>query len=255
MRLSGPHSAFLCLVLSVALPPAAATAQTGLTDEVGRRQALGHYRAGQELMQSERFDRAVTEFRQATTLDPLFMMAFYELGQAHMALKQPASALQAYHGAREAVEHVNALSQREQLEVDRDRDDAIREMEQSLRTLPDQGYDSLRARLTQQVRMIEQAKSKKRQDDNRFQVPAELAMATGSAYFRLERLQEAEEQFREAVDKDDTLGAAHNNLAVVYMLTGRFEEAEKSVRDAEKTGFVVNPRFKDDLRAAKLRAR
>ena len=255
MRVPGALPACVGFAVALSLVPVAVTAQTGLTDEVSRREALEHYQAGQELMQSERFERAVTEFRQATTLDPLFMMAFYELGQAHMALKQPASALQAYHGAREAVEHVNALSQREQLEVDRDRDDAIREMEQSLRTLPDQGYDSLRARLTQQVRMLEQAKSKKRQDDNRFQVPAELAMATGSAYFRLERFQEAEEQFREAVAKDDTLGAAHNNLAVVYMLTGRFEEAEESVRDAEKTGFVINPRFKDDLREAKLRAR
>ena len=255
MRVSGALSGVLCLVLSVALLPATLTAQTGLTDDVGRRQALAHYQAGQELMQSERFERAVTEFRRATILDPFFMLAFYELGQTYMALKQPASALQAYHGAREAVERVNVLSQREQLEVDRARDDAIRELEQSLRQLPPQGYASIKTRYEQQIWNLEQAKFKKRQDDNRFQVPAELAMATGSAYFRLERLPQAEAQFREAVDKDDTLGAAHNNLAVVYMLTGRFEQAEESVRDAEKTGFFVNPRFKDDLEAAKQRSR
>ena len=32
-------------------------------------------------------------------------------------------------------------------------------------------------------------------------------------------------------------------------LGGRFDEAEKSVKAAEKTGFKVNPMLKDDIKA------
>ena len=47
------------------------------------------------------------------------------------------------------------------------------------------------------------------------------------------------------------LGQAHNNLAVICMLTGRLDEAEAEVKLAERNGFRVNPRFKDDLNAAR----
>ena len=43
---------------------------------------------------------------------------------------------------------------------------------------------------------------------------------------------------------------AHNNLAVVLMLTGRLEEAEREMKTAEKAGFRVSPQFKEDLKKA-----
>jgi hypothetical protein len=43
------------------------------------------------------------------------------------------------------------------------------------------------------------------------------------------------------------MGEAHNNVAVVYMLTGRLDEAKAEVKLAEKAGFKVNPKFKEDL--------
>ena len=46
-------------------------------------------------------------------------------------------------------------------------------------------------------------------------------------------------------------GEAHNNLAVVYLQTGRYDEAEKAVKAAEKTGFKVNPMLKEDIAAKK----
>lgn len=40
---------------------------------------------------------------------------------------------------------------------------------------------------------------------------------------------------------DKRSGEAHNNLAVVYLETGRIAEAEESLQEAKKTGFKVNP--------------
>ena len=44
------------------------------------------------------------------------------------------------------------------------------------------------------------------------------------------------------------LGEAHNNLAVIYMQTGRLATAEEEIRAAEKAGFRVSSQFKDDLK-------
>ncbi|MFN2447783.1 MAG: hypothetical protein ABR606_19630 [Vicinamibacterales bacterium] len=47
------------------------------------------------------------------------------------------------------------------------------------------------------------------------------------------------------------LGEAWNNLAVIYLGSGRKKAAEDAVRSAERAGFRVNPRLKDDIRAMK----
>ena len=46
----------------------------------------------------------------------------------------------------------------------------------------------------------------------------------------------------------------HNNLAVVYMQTGRLAEADAEIKAAEKTGFRVNPQLKEDLKKASRQA-
>ena len=56
-----------------------------------------------------------------------------------------------------------------------------------------------------------------------------------------------------AIKADPKLGEAHNNLAVVYMLTQRYAEANAEVKAAEKSGFRVNPQLKDDLKKASVR--
>ena len=46
---------------------------------------------------------------------------------------------------------------------------------------------------------------------------------------------------------DSKLGPAYNNLAVIYMLTGRYPEARDALRRAEKSGLQVNPALKTDI--------
>src|SRR4029078_13361616 len=72
-------------------------------------------------------------------------------------------------------------------------------------------------------------------------VPAGVSMAIGSAYFRLNDLPNAEKEYKAAIVVKPNFGEAHNNLAVVYLLTGRATEAEAEVKAAEKAGFRVNP--------------
>ena len=80
-------------------------------------------------------------------------------------------------------------------------------------------------------------------------VPAFVSLALGSAYFRQERMTDAEREYKAAIDDDPKAGEAHNNLAVLYMFTGRFDESTKEIALAEKSGYRVNPEFKKDLEA------
>jgi Flp pilus assembly protein TadD len=82
-------------------------------------------------------------------------------------------------------------------------------------------------------------------------VPAEFSLALGSAYLRSGKLPEAEREYVEAVKVNPKMGEAYNNLAVVYLNTGRINEAENAVKQAEKAGFKVHPQLKKDIAARK----
>ena len=78
-----------------------------------------------------------------------------------------------------------------------------------------------------------------------------MSVALGSAYFRTNAFAHAEREWRAALQADPKLGEAHNNLAVVLMLTGRLDEAEREVQLAEQSGHRVSEAFKADLKARK----
>jgi Tfp pilus assembly protein PilF len=112
---------------------------------------------------------------------------------------------------------------------------------------------ALVTRLEERLRVLESTEMRDR--DKFVRIPAELHLAIGSAYFRQNRLKEAEEAYTAAVQGDARLGAAHNNLAVIYMMTGRYDQAGQAVAAAERSGLRVDPRFKTVLaeRAAAAR--
>src|SRR5262245_39177062 len=91
-------SRVLVLVLMPALGAPAFAAGPDVTD-VTRRQALEHYRAGQELMYAEAWEQAEREFKAAIGLDPLMVLAHYGLGQTYMAQKLYPEAIRAFTGA------------------------------------------------------------------------------------------------------------------------------------------------------------
>jgi Flp pilus assembly protein TadD len=47
------------------------------------------------------------------------------------------------------------------------------------------------------------------------------------------------------------LGEAHNNLAVLYMTSGRKQSAEDALKAAERSRFRVHPQLKEDIRKMK----
>jgi Tfp pilus assembly protein PilF len=221
-----------------------------LADPQSRRQAVQFYRAGQAFFSAEKFDRAAEEFAKATQKDPLFTLAHYQAGQSYMNLKRYASAIQAFQRCLEATRALYNLVETNRFAVEKQRDDDILEARETVRALQQSGHALLAVRAEQHLADLE----KQRTSMNRgFQPPAEVLLSLGSAYFRNGDQAAAEAEWKAAVEVNPKLGEAHNNLAVIYMMTQRFDEANAAIRAAEKAGLRVNPQLKEDLKKAAAR--
>jgi Flp pilus assembly protein TadD len=78
----------------------------------------------------------------------------------------------------------------------------------------------------------------------------ETLAALGSANLKLGRLNQAETQLRRAVEADDALPEAWNNLGVVLMETGQTGEAAQVFRRAFATSNGQSDAIRDNLRLA-----
>ena len=209
------------LLAAIAIPAGAQPA-----DEIHHTQALQRYRNGQELLRAE---------------------------QSYMALKRYASAIQAFTGCREAYRKLMDMREENRMATDRRIEDEIRELQNSISLLRGgqaKQYGNPETKITELEARIDELRRIQQEPVGQFRPPAEVSLALGSAYFRNGNAQMAETEWKAAIAVKPKLGEAHNNLAVIYMQTGRFKEAEQSIKNAEKAGFRVNPRLKEDLKKA-----
>lgn len=233
--------ATVILVAAFGFAPAAQK----LADESSRVKAIELYRLGQDHMSRERFAEAEASFMDAVDEDPLLTVAHYQLGQARMSLRRYAEAVRAYEACVKAMETLHHLQQTNKFEVDKQRQETIRELRTELNSTTQKIDPLKRTVLEQRVHELEQERT---MDSTSFRPPAFVLLALGSAHFRNGAREAAEAEWLAAVEADSKLGEAHNNLAVVYMMSSRKADAEREVTLAEKAGFRVNPQLKADIR-------
>lgn len=251
----------LVVVSMLALPPAlvAQVPQVPRGNAVNPdvERANRHYALGWGLIRSEDWAGAVKEFQQVIDIDPKFALAYYSLGRAEMGLRHFPKAIEAYTKCRELYAASGGESITSQLNGTRRLDDQIREQEMALQQAqqtsgPKSQNQSSQLYLRELQGKINQLKQARDRNQNLVvdtAVPFFVPMALGAAYFRSGRFEDAEREYKAAIEANSASGETHNNLAVLYMTTGRLEEAASEVRLAEKTGFKVNPQFKQDLEA------
>jgi len=207
------------LVLLMCSPVAAQT----LADEHSRWSAMQFYRDGQRAMAAEKFEVAVEQFLQAVKRDRLLTIAHYGLGHAYMNLHRYPSAIAAFENCIEASRDLYGIAQTRQAEADRVRQDEIRELGESVRLLQQQGRESQAIRAEQH---LEDLRNNRPALAGVFRAPAEVLLSLGSAQFRSGNLATAEAEWKAALQVRPKFGEAHNNLAVVYMISNRFKDAE-----------------------------
>jgi len=222
-------------------------------DETPRRkEALQHYRAGQEQLQAEAWDEAEREFREAVRLDPLLTPAHYGLGQVYMATKRYPEAVKAYRDCRDAFHAEDSLQLMNNKAMEQRLEEQIQTLKQSVRGLQSGRTQTTNTmvtiqRLEDQIHDLERRRH--RRGNEALPTPPGVSLALGSAYFRAGAMADAEREYLDAVKTNPRLGEAHNNLAVVCLLTGRIDDAERHVRLAEQVGFRVSPQLKQDIAA------
>ena len=245
-----PRRILLAAVLGMVFVTAGVLTAQQLADAQSRREAIQHYRIGQEFFTGEKFDRAAEEFTKATAKDPLFTLAYYQAGQSYMNLKRYASAIQAFTRCIESTRTLYGLAETNRFAVEKQRDDEVREMRETVRVLQQSGHPLLAARAEQHLLDLDKQRSSV---STGYRPPAEVLLSLGSAYFRSGDRDAAETEWKAAVEVNGKLGEGHNNLAVVYLQTGRYAEADAEIKAAEKSGFRVNPQLKEDVKKASAR--
>jgi Tfp pilus assembly protein PilF len=241
----------LLLLATAAIGHTAAQTPTRAT----QARAIEHLRAGQQALQSERYEQAEREFKSAIELDPLLELAHYGLGQTYMATKRYVEAVKAYQGTRDAFHRGAAEQATDTLAAEQRADAQIRALRDQRQYLESGKVRSINlqnmlARIDDQIRQLEASRGRQRQGQTPV-TPPYISVALGSAHFRTNNFAEAEKEWRAAVEADPKIGEVHNNLAVVLMLTGRLDEAEREVELAEKNGHKVSDAFKADLKTRK----
>jgi Tfp pilus assembly protein PilF len=237
------------VITLVALIGPPAVAQTTVKDHV---EAMKHLRLGQENLRAEKWDLAEREFKETVKLEPALELGHYGLGQVYMATKRYPAAVDAYLACRVAYNSNVAARASDDILAQRRLDDQIRTLEDERAVIGGQRVNATNNNASADLdRRIADLKSQRFHDiKGAPPVPAWISVALGSAYFRSGAMADAEREYRAALDVDPKLGEAHNNLAVVYMLTKRFDEADAEIKAAEKSGFKVNPQLKEDLKKA-----
>jgi tetratricopeptide (TPR) repeat protein len=234
-------------VQTVSKPPARSAGDDQL--------ANAHYRSGWELIARESWAEAVREFEAAVELNPDFKLAHYGVGRANMGLKKFPEAVRAYERCRDLYLAQASRNFSNKADADRIMADDTMQIDMAISRLQ-AGPQTAQAQA--QIRDWQMQKQRLQNRAHGLDnlsltspVPPVVSLALGSAYFRSERFADAEREYKATIVADPKSGEAHSNLAVVYLYSGRYDEAENEVKAAEKIGFKVNPNLKEDIKKKK----
>jgi tetratricopeptide (TPR) repeat protein len=218
-----------------------------------RDRARPYARAAWESMRTESWADAARAFQQAIDADREFEDAYYGLGLANMRLKNYAAAIQAYVKCRDLYQALTGKQFSNRQEAQRYRQDRMTEIDEVIRQLntgpQTQSTQERLRQLQEQKRQIQEYAQRSAGLTVGQSVPAFVYIALGSAYFRIEQWADAEREYKAAIASDPKSGEAFNNLAVVYLQTGRAKEADEAIRSAERAGYKVHPQLKADIKA------
>jgi tetratricopeptide (TPR) repeat protein len=248
-------SGLILLAILVIQPPAP---RTTMVPDLQRAQQ--HGRTAWIRHDARDFEGAVREFEAALQIYADYADALYGLGKARMALRQYDGAARAFERARDSYAHAGTQDAERRLLANRAREDQVRNLRQRLAMMdsaaavagPGAGTapSTEALNIRQQIRELRGDRESGPATGTPSVVPAFISLSLGSAYFRLERLAEAEREFRAAIAVEPKFGEALSNLALVCLLTGRAAEAQDHVRVAEEAKFKVNPELKRRIRDA-----
>ncbi len=240
----------LLLLTVVALMSGTAAAQTSME----RERARPYVRTAWEFMRNEAWPDAAKSFQQAIETDREFEDAYYGLGLAQMRMKKYAEAIAAYVKCRDLYRAQAGKKFTNTQDAQRYRQDRLTEIDEQIR------HDANRAPVPD-LAGPRSPTSGSAPPDSGLHLHGAATSASKTLSLRSSRWLsgaptsgpnsslDAEREYKAAIAADPKKGEAYSNLAVVYLQTGRYKEADDAVKSAEKAGYKVHPQLKQDIKA------
>ena len=152
-----------------------------------------------------------------------------------MTLRDYPKAEKDFLGCREAYEKIAALQFTNTEELERRRAQEIEQLQNQLSLISTGQIKISNPSLTQQMQQrIDDLRRNQRKGGNEaMNIPAELFVSLGSAYFYQGKVADAEKEWKTAASINPKLGEAHNNLAALYL---HGERAGRGGEGAEARG-------------------
>ncbi|MDH7513910.1 MAG: tetratricopeptide repeat protein [Clostridiales bacterium] len=224
------------------------------------KRADNSFQKGKEFFIKEKYDRSEKELRQCLEIMPehanallLTSQIYYKRNDFNRALTDIEKAKKNYAFIAQFYTFIHT----ERLEMLRD--DKMK-LESEIASLQDalsratseedrQKSQSALGALRSQISVINSRLNEPLPDVLR--TPAEYFYIHGNVLFKLQRYQEAHDQYLEAIKADSKHANAYNNLINLYYIAKNYELAIKFVNQAEANGAKINPKLKEAvLRAA-----
>ncbi len=250
---------FLVLLLLGIPSPALAALGTEANSRT-IQQASALCRKGAKALQQGDKARASESFEKALAVFPDFPDAHVGLGHLAMSESRFDDALKNYQRARQAYLSFGSIlqglreenyreTQRRMGQV-RDQISSLGRSSTNARTDPRQEAEITRqlTMLQEELRRLEAIEPPR--DNAAADPPAEVWFYIGNAQFKLEKYDEARAAWETSAQLNPGFAMIHNNLAVIYWKAGRFNDAQTELATAERLGFPVNPKMKEDLAKA-----
>jgi len=234
------------------------------------RQAIGYAQRGSASLQKGNVASARKDFSRSLEMEPQLPEGHLGLGHVAMRERRFEDALREYRLAQQGHRELASLLSIVQVDryaKSRDQLERLREEQSQLdseaRRIEVRGATSTmssasgmsggqierqRVEVDHQIQALESMGTpgeKSVQDP-----PANFYFFEGNALFNLKRNDEAIAAWETAARRDPRFAPVQNNLAVVYWMKGRVDDARAALARAEALRFAVNPSFRADLEKA-----
>jgi tetratricopeptide (TPR) repeat protein len=215
------------------------------------------YNKGQQLFLKKSFKKAEKSFLECLKKFPKFSRADYYLSQIYYDRGDLLKALDNIRKAKENYKFVAELDVATQLEYLSMLREQKRNLEAELRDMQDiatrGGMTTSKSRELE-ARMVSHKNSIRKIDD-RLKVPLVEAKGIPAGYyyvhgnilFKLKKFKEALDMYFKTVEIDPQHGSAYNNIANLFYMGRKYQQALFYLSKAEGCGIKVNPKFREAI--------
>jgi len=221
--------------------------------------ATPHFLKGKDYLARKELDKAEAEFRACLEVLPEHADALYFLAQMDYLKGDFARALadiqkaEANHAAMAGTHgFIDAERRKALLEERTKKEQEIAFMEDTLYASPCKTEQEL-LRLPEAIEALRReiialnARLNKQPRPEPRPLPADYSYVHGNILFKLNRIQEASDQYLKAIEADPGHVRASNNLVNICYLTRDYEKALKFIKQAETNGVELNPKLREAI--------